>query len=285
MSTTQYEKARRFRELHAGPGILVLPNAWDAAGARIYEDAGFPAIGTTSAGVAFSLGYADGQNAPRDEVLFVAKRIVQTVGIPVTVDVEAGYGAHSVDAVLETVRGVLQVGAVGINLEDAAFGAAGLVDIGLQADKIRAIRALGEDIGIPLVINARTDAFRLNGLTADARLRLAIERANAYSEAGADCLFVPFVAAGAAIAELARAIHGPLNILATPGTPPVSELEQMGVRRVSVGSGPHRAILALVRQISLELRSRGTYNYFTDNAISYAELNALFSRSLPPAQA
>jgi 2-methylisocitrate lyase-like PEP mutase family enzyme len=277
MTISQAQKAERFRALHAGPRILVLPNAWDAASARLYEDAGFPAVGTSSAGVANALGYADGQQAPREEVLFVASRIAQTVQVPVTVDIEAGYGAHAVAEVVYTVRGVLEAGAVGINLEDAAFGASTLVDIGLQIEKIKALRALGDEVGVPLVINARTDAFHLEALDAATRFRLAVERANAYREAGADCLFVPFITTAATLADLVQAIDGPLNVLAMPGTPDVAELGRMGVRRVSVGSGPHRATLALVRRIAHELRDQGTYRSIMEQAIPYPEVNALFA--------
>jgi len=274
----QQEKARALRALHTASHILALPNAWDAASARLYEEAGFPAVGTTSAGVAYTLGYADGQQAPREEVLFVIRRIARTVQVPVTADIEAGYGANQVEAVVQTVRGVLQAGAVGINLEDVAFGETTLVDIGLQQKKIQALRTLAAEVGIPFVINARTDAFHLETLRVPERFRLAVERANAYRRAGADCLFVPFVTDAAIIADLVEAIDGPLNVLAMPGAPPVAELERMGVRRVSVGSGPHRATLALVRRIAQELRTQGTYRSFQEQTIPYAEVNALFTR-------
>jgi 2-methylisocitrate lyase-like PEP mutase family enzyme len=277
MSATQQEKAVQFRALHAGPRILVLPNAWDAISARLYEDAGFPAVATTSAGVAVALGYPDGQYAPREEVLFVVRRIARTVQVPVSADIEAGYGAHSVEEVVRTVQGVLEAGAVGINLEDAADAENALVDIGLQVEKVQALRALADAQGVPLVINARTDAFHLPHLDAAEKLRMAVERANAYRQAGADCLFVPFVSDAPTIAALARAIDSPLNILPMPGTPPVAELERLGVRRVSVGSGPHRATLALVRRIAQELRDRGTYASFMETAIPYAEVNALLA--------
>jgi len=281
MSANQQEKAQLFRALHSGTRILVLPNAWDAGSARIYEDAGFPAVATTSAGVANALGYPDGQQAPREEVLFVVRRIAQTVGVPVTADVEAGYGVNSVAEVITTARGVLDAGAVGLNLEDIAYGDAALVDIGLQREKIQALRSLDAETGVPLVINARTDAFHLEHLSVEERFRLAVERANAYRQAGADCLFVPFVKEAATIANLVKAIDGPLNILPIPGTPPVAELERLGVRRVSVGSGPYRATLALVRHIAFELRDAGTYHNFQDQAIPYAEVNALFARVHP----
>ena len=278
MATTQREKAQAFRELHSGPRILVLPNVWDAISARIFEAAGFAAVGTTSAGAANVLGYPDGQFAPREEVLFLVRRIANTVQIPVTADIEAGYGADSVEEVVKTVQGVLDAGAVGINLEDSAFGACQLVDKGLQLEKIQAVRALGESTGVPVVINARTDAFHLANLGTAAQFALAVERANAYQKAGADSLFVPFVTDAAVIGDLVKAIGGPLNILAMPGTPPVSALVGLGVARVSVGSGPHRATVALTRRIAEELRDRGTYDSIMNETIPYPEVNALLAK-------
>jgi 2-methylisocitrate lyase-like PEP mutase family enzyme len=277
---TQQEKAQRFGALHTGPEILVLPNAWDVASARIFEEAGFDAVATTSAGLANSLGYPDGQVAPREEVLFVIRRIARSVEIPVTADIEAGYGGHSVQEVLTTVWGVLEAGAVGINLEDSAGDVNGtLLDIGLQVEKIQAIRELAASEGIPLVINARTDAFHLAHLNPDRQFALAVERANAYRAAGADCLFIPFVSDALTISALAKAVDGPLNVLAMPGTPPIDELQGLGINRVSVGAGPFRATLALVQRIARELRNQGTYHAFLDNAVPYAEANALFTRT------
>ena len=276
---SQQEKAQTFRALHTGAHILVLPNAWDVASARIFEKAGFTAVATTSAGVANSLGYSDGQYAPRDEVLFVVRRIAQSVQVPVTADIEAGYGVNSVEEVLTTVRGVLEAGAVGINLEDSDGDVNGtLVEVGLQVEKIKAIREVAASEGVPLVINARTDAFHLARLDRADQFALAVERANAYRAAGADCLFTPFVTDAITIATLIKEVNGPLNILAMPGTPSVAELEQMGVKRVSVGAGPFRATLALVQRIARELHEQGTYRAFLDNAMPYAEANALFTR-------
>lgn len=276
MSVPQRERAIAFRALHKAPDILVLPNAWDAASARIFEHAGFPAVATSSAGLANSLGYPDGETAPRDEVLFVVRRIADTVRVPVTADIEAGYGAHSIEEVVKTVQGVIDAGAVGINLEDVASEGGNLVDPGLQVEKIQAIRRLGEGCGIPIVINARTDAFHLTAIDDKEKFRLAVQRANAYRAAGADCLFVPFVTDAATIGDLVKAIDGPLNILPMPGSPPIAEMMRLGVARVSVGSGPMRAIMAQTRRIARELRDLGTYECFMRDTIPYAEANALF---------
>ena len=258
------EKIEAFRALHHGPRILVLPNAWDVASARIFEDAGCAAIGTSSAGVAFSLGYADGQHIPRDEMLEVVHRIARAVSVPVTADVESGYG----DAV-KTAKAVVQSGAVGMNLEDVDHKAATLLPIDKQIRHIHDIRAATD-----LVINARTDIFLIGIGEANTRFERAVERLNAYLHAGADCAFAPGICDAETIASLARDVRGPLNILGVAGTPSVEELERMDVARVSVGSGPMRVTMAVVRRIAEELQRRGSFEILGD-AVSYGELNAL----------
>jgi len=257
------EKSDLLRRLHQGPKLLLLPNAWDGASARIFERAGFPALATTSAGVAFARGYADGEKISRREMLDEVARIARLVKIPVTADVEAGY-----DDAVETARGVWAAGAVGMNLEDTA--GAGLIDI---VPRVKAIRA-----AVPgMVLNARTDIF-LNSIGEEStRFDRAVERLNAYREAGADCLFAPGVRDRETIARLVKAVHGPLNILAVAGLPAISELESIGVARVSVGSGPMRATLGLLERIARELHDRGTYQSMVEGAIAYADVNSLLS--------
>jgi 2-methylisocitrate lyase-like PEP mutase family enzyme len=264
-------KAARFRQMHEGPGILVLPNAWDAATARIFQAAGFQALATTSAGIAFAAGYPDGEHISRDEMLAGVRRITGAVAVPVTADMESGYG-DSVAAAEATAQGVLAAGAVGLNIEDASSGR--LLDIAVHADRVRAIRRVAIEAGVPLVINARTDVYLLQAGAPETRFDESVRRANAYREAGADCLFIPGVRDAATIGSLARAIHGPINILAVAGTPAIDELKRLGVARVSVGSGPMRATLTLVRRIAEELQ-RGTYASFTEDVISHAEVNKL----------
>ena len=280
----QRSKAERFRQLHQRNGqILVLPNAWDAASARIFEEAGFSAIGTTSAGIAFALGFPDGQIAPREEMLLTVERVTRAVQVPVTADIEAGYDRNNdnVNEVVQTVAWVIAAGAVGINLEDSVPGEPpSLVDVGLQVERITAIRDLALSEDIPLVINARTDAFHLTHLDPKERFALAVARLNTYRSAGADCLFAPFVSDAATIGALAGAVEGPLNILAVAGSPSVTELERLGVARVSVGSGPYRATVAVLRGIATELSDQGTYESFTRKTIPYDELNRLM-RHLP----
>src|ERR1700694_4448389 len=188
---TQAELAREFLALHDGRKTLVLPNAWDVASARIFEEAGFPAVGTSSAGVAYALGYPDGQKISRGEMLAVVHHIAEAVGIPVTADMEAGYGAKPED-VAETAREVLSAGAVGMNLEDTVDDRPDLLaDVSLQKEKIRAVVETSARAGVPLVLNARTDIF-LAGIGApETRLARSVERLNAYRDAGAQCLVAP----------------------------------------------------------------------------------------------
>jgi 2-methylisocitrate lyase-like PEP mutase family enzyme len=270
--TTQSEKAELLRRLHHGPDILVLPNAWDCASARIFDQAGFPAIATTSAGLANSLGYPDGQRIPREEMLAAVKRIAACVDVPVTADLEAGY-----EDVAKTTAGLVDSGAVGLNLEDADYsGNEGLLEIGRQVQKIAAVRRIGDEVGVKLVINARTDVYLAQIGDPESRFGHTCDRSRAYIEAGADCVFIPGVSEAGLIGRLVQTLKFPLNILAVAGTPSVQRLEELGVARVSVGSGIMRATMGLTRQIAQELRTRGTYNKMVEGTIPYAEANSLF---------
>jgi 2-methylisocitrate lyase-like PEP mutase family enzyme len=275
---TQREKANRFAALHQGPGTLVLVNAWDVSSARIFEAAGSSGIATTSAGIANALGYPDGQRISRAEMLEMVRRIAAGVAVPVSADVEAGYG-EGVEAAVATAKAVLAAGAVGMNFEDAT-GADGraLLDVSLQVERIRAIRETASAAGVHLVINARTDVFLRSIGEPATRLDHAISRANAYRQGGADCLFVPGVTDRETIARLVRGIEGPVNILAVGGTPSIPELHELGVARVSVGSGPMRAAMGLAREIARELLERGTYTSLTRSAIPYSEMSELLQK-------
>ena len=277
MPGAQRERAAAFRAMHGGSQVLVLPNAWDAASARVFEEAGFPAIGTTSAGIAWSLGRPDGERIGRDEMVEVVGRIARAVAVPVTADVEGGYG-RTAEEVAETVRRVTLAGAVGVNLEDGTGNPnRPLRDAGEQAERLLAAREAAASLGVEAVLNARTDVYWSGVGEEDGRLEHAVSRANAYREAGADCLFVPGVRDAGVIAALAGEIHGPLNVLAGPGVPPVAELGRLGVARLSVGSGPARAALATLRRIADELLEPGTYVGLLEGALPYAEADGLFS--------
>jgi 2-methylisocitrate lyase-like PEP mutase family enzyme len=268
----QSEKAELLRRLHHGPDILVLPNAWDCASARIFYQAGFPAIATTSAGLANSLGYRDGQRIHREEMLAAVKRIAACVDVPVTADLEAGY-----EDIAKTTAGLVDSGAVGLNLEDMDYaGTKGLVEIGRQVQRIAAVRRIGDGLGVKLVINARTDVYLAQIGDLESRFGRTCDRARAYIEAGADCVFIPGVSDEELIGRLVQALKFPINILAVAGTPPVERLKELGVARVSVGSGIMRATMGLTREIAQELKTRGTYNKMVEGTIPYAEANQLF---------
>jgi 2-methylisocitrate lyase-like PEP mutase family enzyme len=273
-SNNQAAKANLFRDLHRGPNILVLPNAWDVASARILENASVAAIATTSAGVAFTLGYPDGQKISREEMLSVVARIAAKVKIPVTADVEAGYGNRPEDAAL-TARAVIEAGAVGLNLEDRADDRR-LVDLSLQLEKIAAVRETSRMMGVPLVLNARTDVYLLEVGKPESRFAETLNRLIAFREAGANCLFAPGVRDLEVISRLVRELQHPVNILAGPGSPSILELQRIGVARVSLGSSTMRATLGLVQRMAQELQTTGTYNAL-EGAPSHTEVNNLLS--------
>jgi 2-methylisocitrate lyase-like PEP mutase family enzyme len=272
----QKNQADAFRSLHYGPKTLLLPNIWDVAGARIIEEAGFPAIATTSAGIAFSLGYPDGQKISREEMLARVGRIARAVKVPVTADAEAGYGNRPEDAA-ETARAVIEAGAVGMNLEDGTGNPQHpLADVALQAEKIRAVREADAKAGIALVLNARTDVYLDQVGPPETRYDETLQRGRAYRDAGADCIFVPGVRDAETIAKLVRDLRCPVNILAGPGSPPVPDLEKLGVARVSLGSAPMRATLGLLRRMADELKSSGTYAAI-EGAPAHRDVNNLLS--------
>ncbi|MBZ5666336.1 MAG: isocitrate lyase/phosphoenolpyruvate mutase family protein [Acidobacteriia bacterium] len=271
---SQTSKAIQFRQLHRGPNVLILPNAWDVASARIFEDAGFPAIATTSAGIAFSLGYPDGQRIPREEMLARIGRITRAVQVPVTADVESGYGSGPED-VAKTTRELIQAGVIGMNLEDASSRRdQPLIDLQLAIEKIGAAREAAMQLHGQIVVNARTEVYLLPGGNPDADYSEALRRLVAFRNAGADCVFAPGLKDAETIGRLAKAVECPLNILAGPGSPSIPELAKLGVARVSVGSGPMRATLGLLRRVADELKSAGTYNSM-EGAVPYADVNKL----------
>jgi 2-methylisocitrate lyase-like PEP mutase family enzyme len=274
MVDSQTSKAIQFRQLHRGPGMLVLPNVWDVASARIFEDAGFPALATTSAGIAFSLGYPDGQRIPREEMMARIARIARAVHVPLTADVESGYGSTPGDAA-KTARELIQAGVIGMNLEDASDRRdQPLIALELAVEKIKAAREAAMQLQAQIVVNARTDVYLLPGGNPEADYSEATRRLVAFRDAGADCVFAPGLKDAETIARLAKDVAVPLNILAGPGTPSIPDLARLGVARVSLGSGPMRATLGLLRRLAEELKNTGTYGAM-DGAVLYAEVNKL----------
>jgi 2-methylisocitrate lyase-like PEP mutase family enzyme len=283
--SAQIELAREFRKMHLGPRLLLLPNAWDAVSAKLYEMEGFRAVGTTSAGISAALGFPDGERMSLEDNLAVCRRMVDHVAIPVSVDIEAGYG-ECLDGLSGTITKVIASGAVGVNIEDSAKAGcggherAGLLEPSAQGDRIAAARKAADLAGVPMVINARTDVFLQRDEVSEERIAEAIHRGNVYRSAGADCVFVPDmgVLGEVEIAALASKIEAPLNLVAGRKTPSVQRLEALGVARLSFGPRPMRAALGFLRAMAREWLATGTYSRLTSGeSLSYDEVNAWFT--------
>ncbi len=270
------ERAKVFHALHRGR-ILVLPNAWDAGSARVIEHAGANAIATTSGGISWAAGLADGQHLTRAQMLEAVARIAQVVSVPVTADMEGGYGESDED-IAEMMRGVVQAGAVGVNLEDSGNGGDPLVSLEAQTRRLRVARATAAELGLDVFINARTDVF-LSGVGSNPteRLEETVRRANAYLQAGANGVFVPGVADAETMAQLAERISGPLNTMAVAGSPSIAETAALGVARVSFGSSLTQAAYSVARRIAEEALGTGQLEVFGEyrDGATFADLNSL----------
>lgn len=277
--TTQHDRAARFTRLHEGAAPLALANVWDPASARIVAASGAAAIATTSAGVAWTLGTADGGHVRRDEALALLARITAAVAdrdLPVTADIESGFGATPGE-VAETVAQVLATGAVGVNIEDAdpePGPDSPLRPIEAQAARLAAARAAADRAGTPMYLNARVDVYLRAAGEPSGRLAETLARARAYLDAGASGIFVPGVVDAALIGELAAGIDAPLNVLAGPGAPSVAELGRLGVARVSLGAGMAEAAYRVAVRAARELLESGTYEA-TRDAVRFGWMNAL----------
>ena len=271
-------RAAGFRGLNLD-GRLLLPNAWDAASARVFEHAGFLAVGTTSAGIANARGLLDGEAIGRTGMLDEIRAIAGSVRIPVTADIESGYGS-AVRDVVDTVGGILDLGIVGVNLEDRVHHADAprLYEIDAQQARLAAAREEASRRGIHLVINARTDTFLLGiGAGFEERLDITIERGNAYLRAGADLVFVPGAIEVSTVRRLADGLDGPLSVMALPGAPDASALFQAGARRVSLGNIAMLAVLGALDAIAQDVRRTGTWASIERTFYGFQEAEALFA--------
>jgi 2-methylisocitrate lyase-like PEP mutase family enzyme len=268
--TKNPELATTFHGLHRGPELLLLANAWDAGSARLIESLGARAIATTSAGVAWSHGYPDGDAVPAPLVIATAAAIARVIHVPLTMDVEAGY-SDDPDAVGWFVAALIDAGAVGINLEDGS----GSPD--LMCAKIARIRQVARDLGVDLFLNARTDVY-LHGLVPEAE-RVAETRARVvrYRDAGASGIFVPALVEPAAIAAIAAATELPLNLLAWPGLPVPAELARLGVRRLSAGSAITQGALGRAKALAAAFLRDGHRDFPTEGAMTHRAMNALLA--------
>ena len=268
VSSIQKEKAERFLQFHHDEDILVLLNTWNAGSSKLIEACGYKAIATTSMGISASLGYPDSQVIQLHEMIQVITGIVNAVNIPVTVDIEAGYGKN-LDEIISSVEKIIATGIVGINIEDSIDLNPVLTDVTEFCERIAAIRAYSESHGFHLVINARTDSFYTSPGTPKENLSESIKRGNKYREAGADCIFVQPVWEKEMISTLVKEINAPVNILANPGIgaglpPSVRELQDLGVARLSLGSSVMKATLSLIKNVADELSENGTYRFLSD---------------------
>jgi 2-methylisocitrate lyase-like PEP mutase family enzyme len=277
--TEQRKRAERLRALHHGARILVLVNVWDVASALVVQQAGLPALATSSSAVSSALGYPDGERIAVDEVLSASARIAARVSVPLSADLEGGY-ARALDGLTDIACRLIDTGAVGLNLEDSVGATGTLLDMPDAVKRVRAVRRATDEAGVPLVINARTDVFLEDAQGGKAAYREAVRRLSAYREAGADCLFPIGVRDAATIEALVRDLEGPVNILAGPGAPTIPELDAMGVARVSLGGGPQRAALRTLANVAGEATSAGTYASL-EGAFTHRELDDLVAATWP----
>jgi 2-methylisocitrate lyase-like PEP mutase family enzyme len=233
--------------------MLVLPNAWDAASARVVEAAGFPAIATTSAGVALALGYEDHQKAPMNEMLDAARRMIQSVSVPVTVDFEAGYGLSP----SEIAERLIEAGAAGLNFEDTDHsGATAMIEAGQQAERIAALMDASQKAGVHLVVNARVDVFIHRQGTLEEQAAEGLSRARLYKAAGADCVYPILLGDEAIIREFVAAV-GAINVNLRPGGAlTLAQVASLGVRRVSYAASLFRDTMASLERVTADLRGQ-----------------------------
>jgi len=272
----QAKKAKAFRALHRGPPLLLMANAWDAMSARIFEAEGFAAVATTSGGVSWTLGYADGEAAPWGEVVEQTARIAHAVAVPVTADIEAGFGATP-EAVGGSIADIIRAGVVGVNLEDGVHGPTPMRTIEDAVARIRAAREAARAAGVPIVINARTDLYLKQIGDEASRFDEAVARGRAYLAAGADCFYPITLRDPATIGRLVQALKAPININVRAGFPSVAELEALGVARITTATQITLMALATTRQIAREIKATGRFDAI-DPAIAHPEMQQLMAK-------
>jgi 2-methylisocitrate lyase-like PEP mutase family enzyme len=270
----QQEMAEEFRRLHDGKDVLVLPNAWDVPSARVFEDEGFPAVATSSAGMLVSLGYPDGEEIPVKELISAVGRIARVLSIPLSADLVGGFGGTP-EGVARSAKAAIRAGAVGINIEDFVHEEKRLLPVEKQVAKLRALIRAQKETKVPFVINARTDALRFFPGDDATKLGEAIRRASAYRDVGADCVYPMGLTDRESIERFVKALDFPTNVMVRKGLPPVPELKRLGVARVSFGPSASYAAMGLLKRAAREVRGKGTYEALTEGAIAFDELNSL----------
>ncbi len=271
-------RAAAFRDMHVRGEMVVLPNARDHASAALMADSGYPVIATTSAGIALARGYPDGERMTREAMLRICGEIVRQSKVPVTADLEAGYGPAPED-VAATVRGAIGAGLIGCNIEDANPETRALFDFDEAVERIRAGRAAADELNVPFVLNARADPYLKPVGDAEANFHEAVRRCNAYLEAGATCAYVPGPGDAETVERLVKAVKGPLNILASlAGRPGLSvrDYARLGVRRISIGGSLMLAAMTFTRDAVAAMRGEGRLD-FANQAMTNRALNTLMA--------
>jgi 2-methylisocitrate lyase-like PEP mutase family enzyme len=273
VTADQRRKAEQLLALHRGP-LLLLPNAWDALSAKVFEEVGFNAIATTSAGVAWSLGYADGENVPWHELLEVVEHVTDVVRVPVTVDIEGGFSSTTPDLIFR-IEELIGAGACGVNLEDGLDHGASLRSVDQACERIDAVRRAATKAGLPLVINARTDLYLRAGNNPDA-FGEALARCKAYLAAGADCVYPIGLSDLAVITKLVAELRAPVNVHGRRGAPNIADLQAAGVARVSTATTPAVFMAGALEEAMKKLIQSGSFDHFT-SSFDYARLQKLFT--------
>jgi len=272
----QSAKAEAFRALHHASPLLLMANAWDAITARQFEAEGFAAVATTSGGVSWAVGYADGEAAPWDEVVGQTARIARAVKVPVTADIEGGFGATP-EAVARSIQDIIGAGAVGVNLEDGLPGPASIRPIDDAVARIRAAHEAANAAGVPIVINARTDLYLKQIGDEASRFDEAVARGKAYLAAGADCFYPITLRDAATIGRMVAALKAPININVRAGWSSVAELEALGVARVTTATQLTLVALAATRQVAREIKASGRFDTINP-AIGHPEMQQLMTK-------
>ena len=276
---TQIEKADQFRKLHHSGKMLVLPNIWDALGAILLESLGYRAVATASAAVAWANGYNDGENIPFDDLLATLKKITSLVNIPVTADIESGYADNDIQ-LRENIKRLIEAGIVGINIEDTDKKSRNIHTIEAQCNKIRLIKKVADEVGIPVFINARTDGFLHGELFATpvAQFEEIVKRGLAYKEAGADCFFPIALKQKEDIEQLVTLLKMPINIITIPGVPDLKILSKAGVARVSLGPSFLKIAVKAMKNIAVQLQDYDGLSAITGNEITSDYLKELINK-------
>lgn len=272
----QRKKAKKFLKLHKSGKLFVLPNVWNVGSAFVFEKQGFEAIATSSAGVAYDLGYPDGEDISFEDLVFVTKKITERVDIPLSVDFERGYGETG-EEVKKNAKKLLEAGAVGFNIEDGIPENNALSPVELQIEKIKTLKELKRELEIDFVINARTCVYWLNVGNEEEKFEMAVERAGHFIEAGADCIFIPGALEKETVKKLVKAIEAPLNIILNNKFNNIQELNEIGVSRLSLGSSPVRFIYNEIIQMAEELKNKNMEKIL-NNEFNYNTANKYFKK-------